>query len=160
VRFDSALPDAAQNETVTALLDELSGVADDAGFVLHATGAPIFGAVTDGYFRRDLGLLTPTATGSRSTHVVAGIYLDVGTAMIASIVLGVSVDDTVYFLTHYRDARRRGADVRAPPPLIRSPWRDARRSSRPPYSPPASSSSASRSSRAWRTSASSRAAPS
>jgi hypothetical protein len=43
----------------------------------------------------------------------AGIYLDVGTAMIASILLGVSVDDTVYFLTHYRDARRRGADVRA-----------------------------------------------
>ena len=43
----------------------------------------------------------------------AGIYLDVGTAMIASILLGVSVDDTVYFLSHYRDARRRGADVRA-----------------------------------------------
>jgi predicted RND superfamily exporter protein len=41
----------------------------------------------------------------------AGIYLDVGTAMIASILLGVSVDDTVYFLMHYQRARRRGADV-------------------------------------------------
>jgi predicted RND superfamily exporter protein len=40
----------------------------------------------------------------------AGIYLDVGTAMIASILLGVSVDDTVYFLMHYQRARRRGAD--------------------------------------------------
>jgi predicted RND superfamily exporter protein len=41
----------------------------------------------------------------------AGIYLDVGTAMIASILLGVSVDDTVYFLMHYQRARRQGADV-------------------------------------------------
>jgi len=42
----------------------------------------------------------------------AGINLDVGTAMIASIVLGVSVDDTAYFLIHYRRARRGGATVR------------------------------------------------
>jgi predicted RND superfamily exporter protein len=43
---------------------------------------------------------------------LAGIHLDVATAMIASIVLGVSVDDTVYFLTHYQRARRGGATVR------------------------------------------------
>jgi predicted RND superfamily exporter protein len=41
----------------------------------------------------------------------AGIDLDVGTAMIASILLGVSVDDTIYFLLHYREARRCGAPV-------------------------------------------------
>lgn len=41
-----------------------------------------------------------------------GINLDVGTAMIASILLGVSVDDTVYFLLHYQRARRGGATVR------------------------------------------------
>jgi predicted RND superfamily exporter protein len=36
-----------------------------------------------------------------------GIRLDIGTAMVASILIGISVDDTVYFLVHYRDARRR-----------------------------------------------------
>jgi predicted RND superfamily exporter protein len=41
----------------------------------------------------------------------AGIHLDVGTAMIASILIGVSVDDTIYFLLHYREARRGGATV-------------------------------------------------
>jgi predicted RND superfamily exporter protein len=41
----------------------------------------------------------------------AAINLDVGTAMIASIVLGVSVDDTVYFLLHYQKARKGGATV-------------------------------------------------
>jgi hypothetical protein len=41
----------------------------------------------------------------------AGINLDVGTAMIASILLGVSVDDTVYFLIHYIHARQRGAGM-------------------------------------------------
>jgi hypothetical protein len=41
-----------------------------------------------------------------------GTNLDVGTAMIASILLGVSVDDTVYFLLHYQRARRGGATVR------------------------------------------------
>jgi predicted RND superfamily exporter protein len=42
----------------------------------------------------------------------AGINLDVATAMIASIVLGVSVDDTMYFLQHYAKARRQGATTR------------------------------------------------
>jgi len=41
----------------------------------------------------------------------AGINLDVATAMIASIILGISVDDTVYFLMHYRNAREGGANV-------------------------------------------------
>lgn len=40
-----------------------------------------------------------------------GIDLDVGTAMIASVLIGVSVDDTIYFLLHYREARRTGASV-------------------------------------------------
>jgi predicted RND superfamily exporter protein len=42
----------------------------------------------------------------------AGINLDMGTAMIASIVLGVSVDDTIYFLVHYQTARQQGTNVR------------------------------------------------
>jgi predicted RND superfamily exporter protein len=40
-----------------------------------------------------------------------GIRLDMGTAMIASILIGISVDDTVYFLLHYRSARRRGLEI-------------------------------------------------
>jgi predicted RND superfamily exporter protein len=40
-----------------------------------------------------------------------GIRLDVGTAMVASILIGISVDDTVYFLVHFRDARRLGLGV-------------------------------------------------
>ncbi len=41
-----------------------------------------------------------------------GINLDVATAMIASILLGISVDDTIYFLVHYKRARTRGVNVR------------------------------------------------
>ncbi len=40
-----------------------------------------------------------------------GILLDIGTAMVATVLIGISVDDTVYFLLHYRNARREGADV-------------------------------------------------
>ena len=40
-----------------------------------------------------------------------GIYLDIGTAMIAAIVLGVAIDDTVHLLLQYR--RRRGAGMEA-----------------------------------------------
>lgn len=43
---------------------------------------------------------------------LAQINLDVGTAMIASILIGISVDDTVYFLLNYRRARTGGAGVR------------------------------------------------
>ena len=41
-----------------------------------------------------------------------GVNLDAATAMIGSIVLGVSVDDTIYFLSHYKAARAKGAPVR------------------------------------------------
>lgn len=40
-----------------------------------------------------------------------GILLDIGTATVATVLIGISVDDTVYFLLHYRNARRSGADV-------------------------------------------------
>ncbi len=37
-----------------------------------------------------------------------GIPLDIATASVAAIVLGVSIDDTVHFLHHWRNAERRG----------------------------------------------------
>lgn len=39
-----------------------------------------------------------------------GIYLDMGTAMVAAVVLGIAIDDTVHLLVQYR--RRRDAGVR------------------------------------------------
>ncbi len=44
---------------------------------------------------------------------IAQINLDVATAMIASILLGISVDDTYYFMVHFQKARRAGEPVDA-----------------------------------------------
>jgi len=41
-----------------------------------------------------------------------GIPLDVGTIMVGAIVLGIVVDDTIHFITHYRSARGSGASPR------------------------------------------------
>jgi predicted RND superfamily exporter protein len=41
-----------------------------------------------------------------------GVYLDAGTALVASIVLGIGVDYSVHFLSRYRSLRRRGSDLR------------------------------------------------
>ena len=38
-----------------------------------------------------------------------GIHLDIATATVAAIVIGVSIDDTVHFLLHWREAEQRGA---------------------------------------------------
>jgi predicted RND superfamily exporter protein len=42
------------------------------------------------------------------TMGVVGIPLDIGGAMVAAVVLGIAVDDTIYLLSSYRDLRRRG----------------------------------------------------
>jgi hypothetical protein len=46
-----------------------------------------------------------------------GIYLDMGTAMVGAVVLGIAIDDTVHILTQYR---RRRAGGLAPPAAIRA----------------------------------------
>jgi len=46
----------------------------------------------------------------------SGIYLDMGTAMVAAVVLGVAIDDTVHLLVQYRRRRRLGVD---PPQAMR-----------------------------------------
>jgi predicted RND superfamily exporter protein len=38
-----------------------------------------------------------------------GIYLDMGTAMVAAVVLGIAIDDTIHLLVQYRRRRRKGA---------------------------------------------------
>ena len=37
-----------------------------------------------------------------------GIYLDIGTAMVAAVVLGIAIDDTVHLLVQYRRRRHAG----------------------------------------------------
>jgi predicted RND superfamily exporter protein len=44
------------------------------------------------------------------TMGAAGIDLDIGTASVAAVVIGVSVDDTIHFLYHWREAEARGLD--------------------------------------------------
>lgn len=44
-----------------------------------------------------------------------GVPLDVGSAMVAAVVVGIAVDDAIHLLSGYRDARRRG---RAPPAAV------------------------------------------
>ncbi len=41
----------------------------------------------------------------------AGVRLDVGTAMVAAVVIGIAVDDTVHLLTQYRRRRARGLEA-------------------------------------------------
>jgi predicted RND superfamily exporter protein/signal transduction histidine kinase len=41
-----------------------------------------------------------------------GIPLDVGTIMVGAIVLGIAVDDTIHFISHYRSERDGGASAR------------------------------------------------
>ncbi|MCP4871069.1 MAG: MMPL family transporter [Proteobacteria bacterium] len=41
---------------------------------------------------------------------VTGIHLDIATATVAAIVIGVSIDDTVHFLLHWREAELDGKD--------------------------------------------------
>ncbi len=43
----------------------------------------------------------------------AGIALDIGSAMVATIILGLAVDDAVHLLTRYAQARRQGVDAAA-----------------------------------------------
>jgi len=42
----------------------------------------------------------------------AGIYLDVHTLLIAPIIIGIAVDDTIHFMTHYRLEVAAHGDVR------------------------------------------------
>lgn len=50
-------------------------------------------------------LLTLGAMGA------AGVALDVGSAMVATVVVGIAVDDAIHLLTHYRRRRREGLTV-------------------------------------------------
>jgi predicted RND superfamily exporter protein len=42
-----------------------------------------------------------------------GVSLDIGTAMVAAVVLGIAVDDVVHLLDRFREKRDLGADVEA-----------------------------------------------
>jgi len=52
-------------------------------------------------------LLTVGAMGA------AGIELDIGSAMVATVVVGIAVDDAIHLLTHYRRYRGQGLGIAA-----------------------------------------------
>jgi len=67
-----------------------------------------------------LAVMLPTlfpALATLGAMGLAGVYLDIGTAMIAAVVLGVAVDVSVHLLTQYR---RRLADGNGPCEAIRA----------------------------------------
>jgi predicted RND superfamily exporter protein len=40
-----------------------------------------------------------------------GVYLDIGTSIVAAICLGIAVDDTIHFVTHYAQNKKKSGDV-------------------------------------------------
>jgi hypothetical protein len=51
--------------------------------------------------------------GTFALMALRGIPLDVATVMVASVAIGIAVDDTIHFLACYQDARREGKDAAA-----------------------------------------------
>jgi predicted RND superfamily exporter protein len=60
-----------------------------------------------------LAVMLPTlfpALATLGAMGLAGVYLDIGTAMIAAVVLGIAIDDSVHLLTQYRRRRAGGSE--------------------------------------------------
>ena len=71
----------------------------------------VFGSV-----RAGLVAMVPNVYPALVTFGVMGLWdipLDADTLILAPMVIGISVDDTIHFLTHYRNALARGSDVRS-----------------------------------------------
>lgn len=69
-------------------------------------------------FFKDLGLallamlpnVIPLAIGAGIMSLM-GVYLDIGTSIVAAICLGIAVDDTIHFVTHYATNRKKSGDT-------------------------------------------------
>jgi hypothetical protein len=77
---------------------------------LWITGSPVRSALWWAFVGMIPNLLPVVAT--LGAMGLWGIPLDVGTIMVGAIVLGIAVDDTIHFITHYRSARNAGAAPR------------------------------------------------
>jgi signal transduction histidine kinase len=77
---------------------------------LWSTGSPLPTALWWAFVGMIPNLLPVVAT--LGAMGLWGIPLDVGTIMVGAIVLGIAVDDTIHFITHYRSARNAGASPR------------------------------------------------
>jgi hypothetical protein len=68
-------------------------------------------AIFLGSMRWALLALVPTALPvvvTLGAMAAAGLALDVGSAMVAAVILGIAVDDTIHLLEHFRRRRRDG----------------------------------------------------
>jgi predicted RND superfamily exporter protein/signal transduction histidine kinase len=74
---------------------------------LWTTGSPLWTALWWALVGMLPNLLPVVAT--LGAMGLWGIPLDVGTIMVGAIVLGIAVDDTIHFITHYRSGRNAGA---------------------------------------------------
>jgi predicted RND superfamily exporter protein len=80
--------------------------------------AVLFVSVIIFLFFREIGLsflamlpnVIPLALGAGVMYFM-GIYLDIGTSIVAAICLGIAVDDTIHFVTHYAVNRRQSGDT-------------------------------------------------
>ncbi len=77
---------------------------------LWTTGSPLWTALWWALVGMIPNLLPVIAT--LGAMGLWGIPLDVGTIMVGAIVLGIAVDDTIHFITHYRSERNAGAAPR------------------------------------------------
>lgn len=55
--------------------------------------------------------IIPSAFGGAVMYLL-GLKLDAGTILVMSVVMGIAVDDTIHFLSHYQDCRKEGLSVR------------------------------------------------
>lgn len=129
------------SETVLKTIDEIESKARDLGLNAHVTGkAPLYqsnnelvvwsfltsiaiaifviaGILIYGLKSFRLGLLSvvpntlPLFIGGGFIHLM-GQPLDIGTMIVGSVCLGIAVDDTIHFLTHYQEAIHKGADTK------------------------------------------------
>jgi signal transduction histidine kinase len=98
--------DEIQSSQVSSFASAAVGIFAVFVFFLWWTGSPPREALALGSLGMLPNVLPVVCTlGSMGLW---GIRLDVGTAMVAAIVLGISTDDTVHVVSHFRDQRKLG----------------------------------------------------
>jgi hypothetical protein len=96
-----------QDTQIDSFLTSLISVSGIFWLFLWMTGSPPFTALWWAFVGMIPNVLPVIAT--LGAMGLWGIPLDVGTIMVGAIVLGIAVDDTIHFLTHYRGERNAGA---------------------------------------------------
>jgi predicted RND superfamily exporter protein/signal transduction histidine kinase len=99
-----------QDTQIDSFLASLLSVSGIFWLFLWITGSPPFTALWWAFVGMIPNVLP--VIGTLGAMGLWGIPLDVGTIMVGAIVLGIAVDDTIHFVTHYRGERNGGASPR------------------------------------------------